>query len=158
MNTKNLLAILALVIVVMAGGAYAYTSSSKTQEAAVAQTTQAPTTPVDTAVVPPVTAPVTTKYKSGTYSATGEYRAPSGTESVDVSLSIKDDVVVDSTVTGTASNHESKQYQSRFIAGYKSQVTGKKLDEINISNVSGSSLTPMGFNVALDKIKSQAKA
>jgi uncharacterized protein with FMN-binding domain len=157
MNTKNLLAVLALVVVVIAGGGYVYASNNKNQEAAVAQA-PTPSTPVDTTVVPTVTAPVALKYKDGTYTAIGEYHAPSGSESINVSLTIKDDVISDATVTGTAKNPASKMNQDKFISGYKALVVGKKVDDVNLSNVSGSSLTPMGFNTALEQIKTEAKA
>lgn len=160
MNTKNLLAILAVVVVVLAGGAYMMSNNSKTEVAAVAQVPTNPTqgtTPTD-ATVTPSTAPAALKYKDGTYSATGEYRAPSGPESITVSLTLKDDMIVDSTVTSTATNPGTKQNQGKFMSGYKALVTGKSIDDVVLSNVSGSSLTPIGWNAAVETIKTEAKA
>jgi hypothetical protein len=36
-------------------------------------------------------------------------------------------------------------------------VVGKNIDEVNLGKVSGSSLTPIGFNNAIEDIRSQAK-
>jgi lactam utilization protein B len=67
-------------------------------------------------------------YADGSYTADGDYVAPSGQESITVELTIEDDVV------------------------------GKDIDELTVSRVAGSSLTSSGFNAALDDIKRQAVA
>jgi hypothetical protein len=99
----------------------------------------------------------TANYKDGTYSASGSYVSPGGTERISVSVTVKDGVVTDSTVSQVANNRESEEYQAKFRNNYKSQVVGKKLSSISLSRVSGSSLTSGGFNDALDTIKSQAQ-
>jgi hypothetical protein len=48
--------------------------------------------------------------------------------------------------------------QTDFAANYKTQVIGKKIEGLELSKISGSSLTPKGFNDALEKIRSQAGA
>lgn len=110
----------------------------------------------------PVTAPITTGsavvYKDGTYAVVGEYTSPAGAETIHVSLSIKDGIVTSSTVVGDAQNSISKRMQADFIANYKQFVIGKKISDLSLSKISGSSLTPKGFNDALVKIKTQAKA
>ena len=50
------------------------------------------------------------------------------------------------------------EYQDDFVGGYKSQVVGKSIAEIQLGKVSGSSLTSRGFNEALDQIRNQAKS
>jgi hypothetical protein len=97
-------------------------------------------------------------YKDGTYSAQGSYNSPGGPETVDVSLTLKSGSVTDSTVTTSGNSPTGKHYQSMFIDGYKSLVTGKSIDDINLSKVSGSSLTSEGFDNAVAKIKTSAKA
>jgi uncharacterized protein with FMN-binding domain len=158
MQTKNYLAILAVVVVVLAGSAYAM-SGDKNQEAAIAQVSTTPTqgeTPV--APTTPSTDAVVKKYTDGTYTAPGEYKAPSGKESIHVSVTLKDGVIVDTTVTGEGENPATKANQEKFISGYKSLVVGKNLDEANLTIVSGSSLTGAGWNSALEIIKTLAKA
>ncbi len=153
MNTKTYLAIIAVVALGLAGGAFALNSGND-QQAAVSQV---PTTPTDTNVAR-APAPITSKYKDGSYTAVGEYRAPSGRETVNVTLTLKNDVIVDSTVVGTGENSITKKKQAEFIGGYKEFVTGKNIDEVKLTVVSGSSLTGGGFNAALDKIKVEAKS
>lgn len=118
-------------------------------------TTTTTTTTTDTTTPPPVTSSV---YKDGSYSAVGTYTAPSGEESIGVSVTLAGDVVKDVSVTANATNSDSKKYQQKFIAGYKTMVVGKKISDIKLSKVSGSSLTPNGFNDAIAKIEAGAKA
>lgn len=96
------------------------------------------------------------KYKDGTYVAVGSYQSPAGPEQVSISLSIKDDVIVDTSATNIAQNKTSIRYENKFISGYKALVIGKSLDTVRLDRVSGSSLTPNGFNDAVAKIKAQA--
>lgn len=97
-------------------------------------------------------------YKDGIYSALGNYFSPGGEEQISVQLTLKNDFVVDAKVESKAFRPNSIKFQGLFISGFKSFVVGKKIDEINLTKVSGSSLTPKGFNDALAKIKLQAKA
>lgn len=97
-------------------------------------------------------------YADGTYEATGQYATPESVETVDVTLTIAGDTVTDVTVTGDPQAAESRRYQGEFIGGIKDEVVGKKLDEISVSKVAGSSLTSGGFMKAVDAIKSQAQA
>ncbi|KXK09170.1 MAG: hypothetical protein UZ21_OP11001000228 [Microgenomates bacterium OLB22] len=48
--------------------------------------------------------------------------------------------------------------QGLFAEGYKTQVVGKSIDELKLDVVNGSSLTPKGFEDALQKIKTEAAA
>ena len=97
-------------------------------------------------------------YKDGTYNATGSYRTPGGQESIEVKITIADGMVTDASVTQNASGGEAEEYQSKFVSGYKSQVIGKKIEDVSLSRVAGSSLTPLGFNTAIEDIKTEAKA
>lgn len=98
------------------------------------------------------------KYKDGTYTATGSYRTPETTEDITVTLTLKDDVVTDVSFTSTQRVHETAQYQAQFASGYKQFVVGKNIDDVSVSRVSGSSLTSGGFMSALGQIKTQAQA
>jgi lipopolysaccharide export LptBFGC system permease protein LptF len=99
-----------------------------------------------------------TNFKDGTYDATGSYATPGGQESIDVKVTLASGVITDATVTQQAISDEAHEYQAAFVSGYKSQVVGRKISDVSLSRVSGSSLTPGGFNSALDIIKSQAAA
>jgi uncharacterized protein with FMN-binding domain len=96
-------------------------------------------------------------YKDGTYSADGNYVSPNGTETVGVELTLAGGAVSDVKITPHPSNPNTKKFQGEFASGIKSQIVGKKLDQINVSKVAGSSLTSGGFNAAVTKIKSQAQ-
>lgn len=97
-------------------------------------------------------------YKDGTYEAEGSYQSPGGAESVGVSITLQGDVVTAVTVTPEAKSGNSKQYQTAFASGISGEVVGKKIDDLKVSKVSGSSLTSGGFNQALETIKGEAKA
>jgi uncharacterized protein with FMN-binding domain len=97
-------------------------------------------------------------YKDGTYEAVGNYVSPGGDEELGVKVILKDGVIEEADVTPKATRPNSVKFQNKFASGYKEMVIGKKLDDVKLSKVSGSSLAPMGFNDALDKIKTEAKA
>lgn len=97
-------------------------------------------------------------YKDGTYAADGQYVSPAGGENVHVSLTIKNDTVTDATFSGDGTNPKTEAMQTAFAAGFKEQVVGKSLGEVNVGVVNGSSLTGGGFNDAVVKIRIQAKA
>lgn len=98
-----------------------------------------------------------TEYKNGTFAATGTYKSPAGIEQVNISIEIENDIVVDSSFKGLAENSRSINFQEQFANGYRAQIIGKNIDSIALSKVSGSSLTPIGFNDALGKIKDEAE-
>ena len=164
MKTKSFLSILAFVVVVLAGGAFLLKSSSTVtttpQQAAVVATTQDTNTQTLGQLAQAAPTDVVTKasrYKDGTYSATGDYTVPEGrTEAIAVTVTLKNGLIIDSTVTSLAQNHDSRRFNSQFISGYKAYVTGKSIDQAKLSNVSGSSLTGAGWNTALESIKAQA--
>ncbi len=103
-----------------------------------------------------VTLDTKSAYKDGTYSATGNYTSPAGAEHVPVTLTLTKDVVTDVSVSVTATNPKSKYMQQVFVDNYKTQVVGKNIASLSLGKISGSSLTPQGFNDAVTKIKAQA--
>ena len=97
-------------------------------------------------------------YKNGTYTAVGSYMSPGGLDKISVTLTIKNDVVTDSSVTPMPGDNTSAKYQNIFATNYQSQVVGQNLSGLNLTKVSRSSLTSKGFDDALSQIQSQAKA
>lgn len=153
-STKNFpIGVVAAAVVVAVGlGAFVYSSKKNTSPTA---------TPVESTTTTSETIGSTIhadSYKDGTYTAVGTYTSPAGPEEIDVKLTVKDNVVTDAEVTPKATNPKSKFMQGAFAGGYKEFVIGKKVNDITLTKVSGSSLTPMGFNAALEKIKSEAQA
>jgi len=150
-------ALAALIVIVLVGivvTAVIVINMDKGTDTETTQTTE--TTPVSDANTD--TDAVTSSYKDGTYSATGSYSSPGGRESIKLTVTIKDGVIVSTRLDEKASNGEAKEYQDDFDNGYKTLVVGKNIDEVSLSRVAGSSLTSNGFNDALDEIKSDAKA
>lgn len=121
-----------------------------------AQGTPAPTTPPATSATS-APAAAAGSYQDGVYSADGNYVSPNGQEKVGVQLTLAGGSVSDVAITQHPSNPNTKKFQGEFAGGIKTQIVGKKLDEIKVSKVAGSSLTSGGFNQAVDKIKTEAK-
>lgn len=139
-------AIVALLLI--AGGVFAFWKTDKNANTNEPLNTQNPTSSNP--------AILNSRYKDGTYTVDGNYQSPGGSEVIGVTLVLKDDVVVDATATVKTTRPISIDLQKAFIAGFKSQVVGKNIDQVNVGKVSGSSLTPKGFNDAVSKIKAQA--
>ena len=97
-------------------------------------------------------------YKDGEYSATGEYKSPAQVETVDITLTLEDGIVTAAEFTGNATNQVSQKLQGLFADGYEEEVVGKSIDEIKLTVVNGSSLTPKGFMDALEQVKEEAKS
>lgn len=96
-------------------------------------------------------------YVDGVYTASGNYQSPAQLEEVEVTLTVTDGVVTDAKFVGLATHPTSKTLQGKFSEGFKEEVVGKKIDDISLTVVNGSSLTPKGFMDALSKIKTQAR-
>lgn len=140
-------AVVVVVLALIAYGGYKYTKKDSSA-VMTSEVTTLPESPVESNFT----------YKSGTYSAIGNYNSPGGAEEIDVKIILEDDVVVDAEVISKATRPRSVTMQGKFISGYEALVVGKKLDEVLLDKVSGSSLTPKGFNEAIEEIKLQAKA
>lgn len=97
-------------------------------------------------------------YKDGTYTETGSYTTPGGPESITVTITLAGGVVTATSAEGSGGNGNTIEYQGKFIGGYKDEVIGKKIDDVSLSRVSGSSLTSQGFNNAIDAIKKDAQS
>ncbi|MBI3494955.1 hypothetical protein HY004_03170 [Candidatus Saccharibacteria bacterium] len=99
----------------------------------------------------------TSPYKDGTYSATGRYSAPDGTQQIGITMTISNGTVTATSAENKANGRDSSQYEDSFIASYKDSVVGKKIDSLK-GVVSGDLLTLIGFEDALAQIENQAKA
>ncbi len=103
-------------------------------------------------------APTASGYKDGIYAATGRYETPEETEAIGVRLTLANGLVTVAEVTSLARTPESKEYQGMFTSGYRPYVVGKSISDLKLTRVAGSSLTPKGFNAAVEQIRAQAKA
>ena len=146
--------IVIVLIAVVVGAVVVINNTTKTNtEQSVTQDTQTPTT-AETTSEPDATA----SYKDGTYTETGSYSSPGGRESIEVTVTLANDIITAASVKGDATSGESKEHQEDFISGYKTLVVGKDIDTVSLSRVAGSSLTSNGFNTALKLIKVDAGA
>lgn len=103
------------------------------------------------------TSDINTNIVNGNYTSIGTYVSPAGKEEIEVTLSIENNIVTNALVVSKATADASVKYQKEFIDNYKEQVIGKNINQLMLVKVSGSSLTPKGFNDALQKIKDQVK-
>jgi uncharacterized protein with FMN-binding domain len=132
------------------------TSSSSTSISSSLSSTSSSTSSLSTTSISTATA--ATVYRDGTYKASGSYTSPGGNESVEVTITLKDDLITSVSTSTDSKERQSRQYLGLFSQGISGQVNGKTLDNANVSgNVNGSSLTGRGFNQALKNIADQAR-
>jgi len=148
---NNLMAaiIVFVLVIVLTIGAIFYQNNSSDNSS--------PTVATEDSKPPETTTTSATSYKDGTYSVDGIYQTPDNEEKIGVTITLKDNVITAAEVEGKGVLATSQKYQELFISGYKPQVVGKNINEVSLTRVSGSSLTPNGFNDAISKIKEQAK-
>ncbi|TKV30046.1 hypothetical protein FDK12_02345 [Arthrobacter sp. NamB2] len=171
---KRVLTALAAVSILGAAGcagaeAESPASGSQAAEAPTGATTTAPATTEEPATAAPggsaaASDPAPTAaaagdqtYTDGTYTQTGSYQSPAGPEEVGVTITLEADVVTAVEVEPMPDNPTTTMYQERFAGGISDAIVGKKLDELAVDKVAGSSLTSGGFNEATGKIKSEAQ-
>lgn len=106
-------------------------------------------------------APISTRekrYVDGTYSAEGLYVTPAGPEKINVTVTLQNNIITNALFDGNATNPNSVKWQGQFSKGFSEWVVGKNIDDVELTVVNGSSLTPKGFLDALEKIKVEATA
>lgn len=146
--------VIVALIVFAAIGFYLYQSSSNTKEIIQAR----PGAMMEQTHSAPSAMQAHMAYKNGTYSVVGNYVSPGGPRELNVTIILADGVISDAVVEGTATDATSKRFQGEFVGGFKEQVVGKNIDEVNLVKVAGSSLSPKGFNDALEKVKTEAQS
>jgi uncharacterized protein with FMN-binding domain len=99
-----------------------------------------------------------TSFKDGTYTELGRYTSPGGPSAVDVTLTLQGGVVKAVKVVPKAENPTAAGYESQFASGVGAKVVGKRITELDVTVVSGSSLTSRGFDAAVEAIQAKAKA
>ena len=90
------------------------------------------------------------------YTSESVYFASNNKHTIDVTLDVKDGIVTNADVMyGNKETGYQHPLQERFDGAYKTQVVGKKLDNISLSRVGGASLTSKAFNEAVANIIDQ---
>jgi hypothetical protein len=124
------------------------TSSANTQINTATETGSKTTTSVVT----------TTTNKNGKYSFDLSYKVPKGnTERLISEIEVTNDVITGLKNTHTATNRDSKEYQASFETKIQSAVVGKKISDLDLSQVGGASLTTNAFTQGLAQIQEQSK-
>lgn len=95
-------------------------------------------------------------YADGVYTATGQYGGQPSF--ITVTVTLKDDVITDVAVTPRAYVPQSLELQRRFAAAVPKVVVGRRIDQVKVDKLAGSSGTPKGFNAALAEIRAKAAA
>lgn len=155
-----------LSIIVIAGVVVFADHIKNTNPAAGSTLTQtqssSPTNPTTTSTpssANPTTGPTNSSiYKDGSFAATSDYSVPHGSESIQVSLTLKGGVITDASIQNSEGNPESASYQQDFTSTYKNYVVGKKISGLRLGIVAGASDTTQGFDDALSQIASKAQA
>lgn len=154
-SDRRLLTMLAAVSILGAAGCAGADASA---DDAAAPSTEAPSAGAPAAASQPAgSAAGGQVYEDGEYTETGGYQSPAGPEEVGVTLTLESDVVTAVEVEPMPENPTTKVYQERFAGGISEAIVGRKLDDLSVDKVAGSSLTSGGFNDAVDTIKSEAR-
>ena len=153
-SNKAIIATVVVVLLVIAATAAIVLGNNKSSTDS---STTVSDSPASTST-PSTSSSSTATLKDGTYSATGSYQTPGGVESIGVKITLTDGTITDASVTQEGKTGEAQEFQAAFASGFKSQVVGKKASEVSLTRVAGSSLTPNGFNNALDDIEKQSQA
>lgn len=150
-----------IIVVILAGVTAGIVFFTRQQEAG-APSTDTPetnTAPSTSNSTSSSTSQSTGNYKNGSYQAVGNYQTPGGSEKITVKVTLGNNGVIESVdLERDPTTREAEEYQGKFVSGYKTQVVGKKIDDVRLSRVAGSSLTSDGFNQALESIKEEARA
>ncbi|MBY3144058.1 hypothetical protein HFO63_00340 [Rhizobium laguerreae] len=75
---------------------------------------------------------------------------------ITVKVTLKDGIVTAVTVTPHAYVPRSLELQRAFAAAVPKVVVGKRIDQVRVGKLAGSSGTPKGFNDAIRQIREQA--
>jgi uncharacterized protein with FMN-binding domain len=94
------------------------------------------------------------RYRDGDYEARGWYGGPPS--NIDVALTLRAGRVTEVQVIPNATDPTSLDHQERFADAVPEVVVGKRINEVRVSRLAGSSGTPDGFNDAIERIKDKA--
>jgi len=153
-GSGKIIGIIAIVIILAIAG-FVYEKHAKQNMAA---TSMAPQKKMSALPQSSGSAMTTALYKDGTYSAEGDYITHVGQKHIKVTITLKNDIITSADVINEADDRMSQHFQDSFISGYKPLVIGKDITKVHLGKVAMSSLTPNGFNAALQTIEQQAKS
>lgn len=109
------------------------------------------------AIHPTSSSPRAGLFRDGRYQVTGYYLTPGGNESIGVTVVLSADTITTLQVRSEAHSPTALQFQDQFRQHIDGPVVGRDLASVSVSRVSGASLTSVGFDDALVRIRSEAK-
>lgn len=98
-----------------------------------------------------------TVFRDGDYASTGRYLTPGGNESIEVTLRVRGGVITAATSRTEALSPTARQFQEQFRVAIAAQVVARPLSSVTVDVVAGASLTSLGFNDALARIRTEAR-
>lgn len=155
-SRKSMLVMVAVAVVALVGiGAYSYMNMNKSAKPTeMTESNKMTASPTQTTSMTATTVAL----KDGTYKSEGAYTSPGGEEKIGLTVTLKDGLISDVEFEPMAKLPGSVKFQEIFSQNYKTMVVGKNISEVKLDKVAGSSLTPKGFNDALQKIIVQAQS
>lgn len=114
---------------------------------------QSPATPVP---VVDSAQPAGSPFRDGDYVSTGRYLTPGGNESIEVTLKVQGGVITAATSRTEATSPTARQFQEQFRVAIAAQVVARPLASVDVDVVAGASLTSLGFDDALARIRMEA--
>lgn len=92
-------------------------------------------------------------YRDGAYTVIGHYLTPGGSESIGVGVTLLHGAVTATSVRVEATSPTARQFQVQFASRYAAKVVARDITGLNLSRVAGASLTSIGFDDAIARIK-----
>jgi hypothetical protein len=96
-------------------------------------------------------------YRDGSYSEGGSYTSPGGTETIRVNITLGNDRVTAVSVSTVSADPTATGYEAQFASGISAAAVGRNIATLRVGAIAGSSLTAIGFNQAVGKIRADAK-
>ncbi|RSX58454.1 FMN-binding protein [Bifidobacterium samirii] len=94
-------------------------------------------------------------YADGTYAINGQY-GPVGEDTIDVRVTVKDQLVERVEIVGHPFTSISKRHQTAFAEAINDVVDGRPLKDLSVDVVAGASWTTDAFNEALKVARQEA--
>ena len=94
-------------------------------------------------------------YADGTYAVNGQY-GPVGEDTIDVRVTVKNQLAESVEIVGHPFTSISKRHQSAFAEAINDVVDGRPLKDLSVDVVAGASWTTDAFNEALKVVRQEA--
>jgi uncharacterized protein with FMN-binding domain len=154
-NRTKIIGLMVIVLLTVIGtaGAVAYNNRPLASQQSMASNTSLGTSSTS------LNAGTQSTYKDGTYTSNGSFYTPNGSEQIGVTITLASNKITNVSIDSSSiSSNTSYEYTSLFKDGINQAVDGQNIKDVQVGRISGASLTPIGFNSALEIIKNEAQA